>query len=358
MPIAIGAFFAIDALIIAFVLTLWVLSTAAMLRPIIQFLAGVASDVPLFGDDIASAIRDFGNAVENWIGGLVRAAYQAGAQPFISMMTTYADARSGDAYSQRLVMTRLADAVITTYQRGVASVPHPTQTYVTNSSTVNNTYVLANTDAAVTQSETYTTQAFSNLADWAYNSITSVYNDVVDADNRIVQTASQLTGDIAQARSDAQSYTDDKTYQAVVDANSYTLDSFNTLEDYATQVRDYATAEAASTLDAAQSYTDSVAKPITDELSNVVNIVTTGVMPIVSDLADTVEQCVKPNCPGGFDFLKALSGFEDLAIIGALAALLAEAAHDPEATASAIVAAGDAITSVPRAIFRDVTGVG
>lgn len=345
------------AIIIAIVITAWALATIVMLRPIVLFLANAAGDIPVIGNWLSDELRSLANYVSNWIQDAVNSAYQAGSRPFIDAMTAFGNTASGDAYSQRLLSTVMVDAIQQVAHNAIHVVNNPTQSYVTNSSTVNNTYVLANTDAAVTQSEAYTQSAYGQLSDWAYSSIISVYNDVVDADGRVAQLATKEGQDIATANGYAEAVAQSKADDAVTTANDYTQASFKVGEDYTTQVRDYATV----INDKTRTWTDTLVTGKVDELNQILTPAITHATVIATAVttafADFMNNCGNPLCDNLGNFAKAFGETKDLLGLGLLLGFMVEAVTNPNGTAEATAAVADAITEPGKVLIHDIFGV-
>lgn len=347
----------IEVMLAAFVVALTFYAFYYLTQPTIQLIASAVRGIPVIGDHIADLFNNLTGRIEDWAAATLRSNLQAVGQPFFNMENWYANSHSGELYSQRLVNGRLTYAVIAATERAMLRVNQPTQTYVTDSNTVNNTYITANTDQVYNQSVQYTEGSYIQLADWANGAIQTVYRDVVETDNDIKRLASYTDEQLTQTRQDAASLAQVAKNEAVDSANAYTLKSFEVGEHYTTQVRDYSTSLAAETTRSVEDYTTAHIAASEAHVATEISTMGLAVAAVEATFTDFMKNCGTPLCDGGVPFVKGLLSMKELLGIGLLAGFIAEAVANPDGTAKAVVAVEDAITAPVKAIAKDVFGV-
>lgn len=356
MPVAIGAFFAIDVLFAALIVTAWFLTVPYMLRPIVAFLQWVLSAVPVVGDDLAKALGNLAGSVENSIQQLVTDAYRAAATPFIEMMSTYANAHSGDAYSQRITAGQLTNAVLAVYSNTHYGITQSTADAINHAVTenVNNTNNYITNVVGVTQQ--YVDDSYTQLAGWANDAVQSLYHDVVDADGRVVTLANQTASDIAAEHSYASDAATAAESAAVTAANAYTQAAFTTVENFVVETRDWTQGQIHDAVAAENTTMHETVKGVDDKLSLGIAAATATIASIATDVDNWRNNCGDPLCEGLLDTAKLFSGIGKLFELGAITAFLTAAIADPVDTAADTVAVADTLEAPAKALIGAITG--
>lgn len=346
--------------IIEFIIALAVMLFAYAIRyavlPVIQAIASIVRGIPWIGGDLAGWIYDRAQDAENYVYNVLNSAWVTVTSPWTQHTNVVANTGRADALSTRYTVEQ-AIAALNSVTAAVR------QTHTSNRESPITTAIHA-IDSRINQalyqdfqaSIQYTQDIYRTATTWAYQDITAVYDDVVDADNRIATAQATLQDEVETEHSNMTAWVQQMTDYAVRTSEEFTHEANTVINNnigyISQQINGRITNERQETDIQVQNLGDA----INMNRDAILSFIQSQVLTRVSEIENFDEQCSRPTCENLLGFARLFGVGKNLLSDALLIEFLISLYHGGDAFNRQLVNDVKGFYGGPRDIITQIIG--